>query len=120
MKKFSLVCLLLVLVLLLTACGGSAIEGVWKLKNVTVGGSGDQFVQALAAVSAEGGSLTLSFRGGAMTMAIDAQGKTESNSTGYKINGDKLELEGTALSFSVNGEALTLTDGTTEMEFTRN
>ena len=119
MKKLSLVSLLLVLVLLLTACGGSAIEGTWKLKNVTVGGSGDLFAQSLAAVSAEGGSLTLSFRGGTMTMAIDAQGKADSNSTGYKINGDKLELEGTTLSFTVSGDTLTLTNDVTEMTFTR-
>lgn len=120
MKKLGLVSLLTVLVLLLAACGGGgSIEGTWKLTNVSGSGADDQFAQAMALINSVGGSLTLSFQGGTMTMKMEAMGQTESNTGSYKVEGDKLDMEGTSITFSVNGNTLTLTDGSTKMEFTR-
>ncbi|MBR4359567.1 MAG: hypothetical protein IKP32_03010 [Clostridia bacterium] len=121
-KTICLISLLMVLVLVLTACGGGgggSIEGTWKLTGGGGDGIGNDFTQALQMINSMGGSVTMTFNNGKLTMNMNLLGQTQQEETTYKINGNKLEVEGSTLDFSINGNTLTLTGEGASMTFTR-
>lgn len=117
-KTLTVVCALLAMMLLLTACGGSgapSIEGTWELVDATTESGGEDFATAMAQLKEMGGSVTLTFKGGKMTMAMEVMGQSQTQEADYEYKDGKLITDGTTLDVKIDGDKLTLTDGTNSM-----
>ena len=62
-----------------------------------------------------GGSVTLTFKGGKMTMAMEVMGQSQTQEADYEYKDGKLITDGTTLDVKIDGDKLTLTDGTNSM-----
>lgn len=120
-KMISLISLLMVLVLVLTACGGGggSIEGTWKLTGGSGEGLGNDFTQALQMITSMGGSLTMTFKNGKVTLDMSILGQSQQEESTYKVNGNKLEIEGSSVEFTIKGNTLTMSADGTSMTFER-
>ncbi len=110
-KTVSIVSLLLAMVLLLTACGGGGqnIEGTWELVDASEAtGMKEPLQQAKEA----GGSFIFTFKGGKMTMKMEAAGQTQENELDYEVKDGKLVTsDGTSLNIKFDGNKVTLSEG---------
>ena len=116
MKKILVVVLALVMVLSMTACGGSGITGSWKLENMTREGKSafdEEGVDIISEIGKQGFYLGL---------------KADSDKTGYlnvgqgKMNitwDDKnITLDGQAVPYTISGDKLTISDDKESMTMT--
>lgn len=116
-KRFSIAALLLILVLLLTACGRNDIEakiqGTWNLVDaVSSDTSAEDIASSLAMIKEMGGSLTLTFDEKKMTMNMEFMGQTESSEMTYAVKDGKISTEdGTVLDVKFDGDKAILSEG---------
>lgn len=115
-KRLIASALLLVIVLTLTACGGGGgLEGTWKF----ISGSQADFDQKFNFANLTGTEVTLIFKNGELTkITKNASGENEEHLT-YKVDGNKLEIDGVTSEFTIKDKTLTLMLEGTEQAFTR-
>ena len=111
-----LLCLLMAL-MLLTSCGGPNIVGEWKLTDVE--GHGEFVDEGFDMLLLMGGELTLEFDKKVITLRASMWGETKEESTEYQIKDGKLITEGSELTITVEGDRMTLSDGSGTMILTR-
>ena len=98
-----------------TEVTAASVEGTWALVDITGGESGEDFASFMSQLRESGGSLTLTFRSGTMTVDIVAEGQSYSDSTTYEIKNGKMMSEGSTLDLAMDGDQLTLTEGQNSM-----
>lgn len=121
-KTLCLISVLMAMVLLLTACGGGgsgSVEGTWALTDAKGEGIGDEFTQGMQLIKSMGGSVVMKLNGGKLTISLSFMGQEQSEESTYKINGNKLEIDGSAIDYSVNGNTLTLSADGVSLIFNR-
>ena len=115
------VCMMLMLVLL-TGCAESNLSGTWKLTDAQGVGelSGMDAGMLLEMAEAFGGSVLMKFEGKTMTLSAEIFGMEQSQSDAYRTNGSTITLgSGNSLNFNIQGDTLTLTDGTSSLVLTK-
>ena len=112
MKKLVALCLVLVLVVAMVACGGGGKDpavGTWKLTGLFEG--------------EEDYSAYLAMLGMDLTLVLNEDGTGTMEMMGEKLDitwaDGKIMNEGESLSFSVNGDTLTIAEEGERMVFTR-
>ena len=116
-KKLVALLLLVVMVFSLAACGSNSIVGVWKMDITAImemaGLSGMESVADMI----EG---TMEFKNdGKAIMTIYFMGQTQTQEFTYKVDGDKLTMNGGTSTFKINGNKLTITENGMTLTFTR-
>jgi ABC-type glycerol-3-phosphate transport system substrate-binding protein len=108
MKKIiALVAVLAIAVLMLAACGGNSIVGKWEASMMGVA------------------TMTLEFKSDntyTMTMTSTVEGVSpETHNGSYKVDGNKITIDGTESEYKIDGNKLSLTVPSvgTALEFTR-
>ena len=129
MKKMMalLMALLMTMVATIGAVGeagtdlATLIEGTWDLTDVKgiPGEDEDQISAAMGMIKSMGGSITMTFHNGTVTMNMSFMGQSESEDSTYSISGNQIAFAGTTLECIISGDQMTLTDGTTSMVLTR-
>lgn len=117
MKKLTLLALLLVAALLLTACGGNtppekAIIGAWKVEKAEDPDGNDQMEKAFGTVD-EGGMVRFTFKenGKWSLELLDRDGNVgRSNEMDYEWTNGKLTMNGIEAPFELSGDTLKITD----------
>ena len=112
MKKLVALCLVLVLVVAMVACGGGGKNpavGTWKLTGLFEG--------------EEDYSAYLAMLGMDLTLVLNEDGTGTMEMMGEKLDitwaDGKIMIEGESLSFSVDGDTLTIAEEGERMVFTR-
>ena len=116
-KRMSVIVLLLAVLLLLTACGGKEIniEGTWDVVDAKSEDNAEAIAASMAQIKELGGTLTLTFQDGKMTLNMEVLGQSQTNETTYEIKDGKLVTEGSELGIRLDGDTLTLTEGNDSM-----
>ncbi|MCR5297040.1 MAG: hypothetical protein K6E17_06490 [Clostridiales bacterium] len=123
-KKIAIVSLLLVMVVLLTACANKGAEdaqvaekaldinGTWTLVDASSKDvDGEDMAAAMAMIKEVGATVELTFDNGKMTMHMEFMGQSEDQETTYTIEDGKLVSEGSKLDIKLDGDKLTLSEG---------
>lgn len=106
-KILSLVLCLMMAMVLLTSCGGN-IEGEWELDEIKGAGVDEE----MEMLKEYGASITMKFEDGEVTMTVTFMGQSQSESGEYKIDGDKISIDGDDfVKFKVSGNKLTIDNG---------
>ena len=116
-KRMSVIALLLAVLLLLTACGGKEIniDGTWDVVDAKSEDNAEAIAASMAQIKELGGTLTLTFQDGKMTLNMEVLGQSQTNETTYEIKDGKLVTEGSELGIRLDGDTLTLTEGNDSM-----
>ena len=116
-KRLAVIALLLAVVLLLTACGRKEIniEGTWDVVDAKSEDNAEAIAASMAQIKELGGTLTLTFKDGKMTLNMEVLGQSQTNETTYEIRDGKLVTEGSTLEIRLDGDTLTLTEGNDSM-----
>ncbi len=129
MKK--MMALLLALLLAMAAMTGAVgeaatdlatqIEGTWEITEIKgiPDANEDEVSAAMGMIKSMGGSITMTFHNGTVTMDMTFMGQSQSEDSTYSVSGNQIVFAGTALECIISGDQMTLTDGTTSMVLTR-
>lgn len=117
-KKLVAVLLLVVMVFSLAACGSSSIVGVWKMDTKAIMEMAGLPADMVAVADMIDGTVEFTNDGKVITK-ITAMGQTETQEGTYKVEGDKLTMNGSAGTFKIDGNKLTLSQNGITLTFTR-
>lgn len=111
-KTLGIIALLVVMVMVLTACGPN-IEGTWKLTEMRTGNNNtEQDEITKEAIDTGMISMEMTFKNGKVTGSVGMLGETSQADEGtYKISGNKITLnmaEEATWEFKLNGDTLEL------------
>ena len=127
-KRFLALSLVVLMALALTACGGSKVEGTWKLSGGSAMGAIADGVDSMEMMEQLGFSILFIYREkGEFEMSMSAMGQTQAQKGTWSEDDGNLTMviEGDPLTakYSVKGDKLTLTvdqDGVSgTLEFTK-
>ena len=95
------------------------LEGVWRLVDAQGEGVGDDFLQGMELIQTLGGSVLLTLDGSQLTLTISIFGTEETESVAYSVVGSEIYVGGNPTSFIVDGDTLTLSEGSASLIFAR-
>ena len=124
-KKLVALLLLVVMVFSLAACGSNSIVGKWKVDMDSylkaLAPSEQEYENAMAEVKYANIEVILEFTSDGKvirTSSYMGQSDTQETTT-YKVDGDKLTMDGSTSTFKINGNKLTITENGMSLTFTR-